>query len=202
MGKQHIIKAAEAFAGQPFITKHNRAGKGLGVQLFHSIEALKAYVEGPSFEEPVDGITLIQEYIQSPESYITRCEFVGGNFVYAVRVDTSEGFELCPADACQIGDLFCPVGEEVEEKLKFQIIEDFEDEIIEKYKEVLARNHIQVAGIEFIRNAEGDIYTYDINTNTNYNSDAESKAGKYGMLELASLLKKTLEEKYAASVTA
>ncbi|WP_368297989.1 RimK family alpha-L-glutamate ligase [Cytobacillus firmus] len=201
VGKQNILKAAEAFAGQPFITKHNRAGKGLGVQLFHSIEVLKSYVEGPSFEEPVDGITLIQEYIQSPESYITRCEFVGGRFVYAVRVDTSEGFELCPADACQIGDLFCPVGEEVEEKPKFQIIDDFEDETLEKYKEVLARNDIQVAGIEFIRNAEGDIFTYDINTNTNYNSDAEAKAGKYGMLELAAFLKKTLEEKYAAAAS-
>ncbi|USK39610.1 alpha-L-glutamate ligase [Cytobacillus firmus] len=201
VGKQNILKAAEAFAGQPFITKHNRAGKGLGVQLFHSIEALKSYVEGPSFEEPVDGITLIQEYIQSPESYITRCEFVGGRFVYAVRVDTSDGFELCPADACQIGDLFCPVGEEVEEKPKFQVIDDFEDETLEKYKEVLARNDIQVAGIEFIRNAEGDIFTYDINTNTNYNSDAEAKAGKYGMLELAAFLKKTLEEKYAAAAS-
>ncbi|WP_163143823.1 alpha-L-glutamate ligase [Bacillus sp. 22-7] len=201
VGKQNILKAAEAFAGQPFITKHNRAGKGLGVQLFHSIEALKSYVEGPSFEEPVDGITLIQEYIQSPESYITRCEFVGGRFVYAVRVDTSDGFELCPADACQIGDLFCPVGEEVEEKPKFQVIDDFEDETLEKYKEVLARNDIQVARIEFIRNAEGDIFTYDINTNTNYNSDAEAKAGKYGMLELAAFLKKTLEEKYAAAAS-
>ncbi|MBG9446159.1 ATP-grasp domain-containing protein [Cytobacillus firmus] len=201
VGKQNILKAAEAFAGQPFITKHNRAGKGLGVQLFHSIEALKSYVEGPSFEEPVDGITLIQEYIQSPESYITRCEFVGGRFVYAVRVDTSDGFELCPADACQIGDLFCPVGEEVEEKPKFQIIDDFEDETLNKYKEVLARNDIQVAGIEFIRNAEGDIFTYDINTNTNYNSDAEAKAGKYGMLELAAFLKKILEKKYAAAAS-
>ncbi|WP_080844878.1 ATP-grasp domain-containing protein [Cytobacillus gottheilii] len=200
VGKQQILKAAEAFAGQPFITKHNRAGKGLGVQLFQSIDALKAYVEGPAFEEPVDGITLIQQYIQSPESYITRCEFVGGEFVYAVRVDTSEGFELCPADACQIGDLFCPVGEEVEEKPKFQIIEGFDDRIIEKYKDVLARNDIGVAGIEFIKNADGDIYTYDINTNTNYNSDAEAKAGKYGMLELASLLKKTLEEHYSVSV--
>ncbi|WP_423800823.1 ATP-grasp domain-containing protein [Neobacillus sp. SAB-20_R2A] len=199
VGKQNIMRAAEAFAGQSFITKHNRAGKGLGVQLFHSVEALKAYVEGPTFEEPVDGITLIQEYIKSPESYITRCEFVGGNFVYAVMVDTSEGFELCPADACQIGDLFCPVGEEVEEKPKFQIIEGFEDEIIEKYKKVLAGNHIQIAGIEFIRNADGEIFTYDINTNTNYNSDAEAKAGKYGMLELALFLKKTLEETYATA---
>jgi hypothetical protein len=202
VGKQNIINAAKSFAGQSFITKHNRAGKGLGVQLFHSVEALKAYVEGPTFEEPVDGITLIQEYIQSPESYITRCEFVGGNFVYAVKVDTSEGFELCPADACQIGDLFCPVGEEVEEKPKFQIIEGFEDEILDKYQKVLAGNDIQVAGIEFIRNADGEIFTYDINTNTNYNSDAEAQAGKYGMLEVASLLKKTLEEKYATTVTA
>ncbi|WHY84620.1 alpha-L-glutamate ligase [Neobacillus novalis] len=201
VGKQNILQAAKSFEGQSFITKHNRAGKGLGVQLFHSIEALKAYVEGPTFEEPVDGITLIQEYIQSLESYITRCEFVGGNFVYAVKVDTSEGFELCPADACQIGDLFCPVGEK-EEKPKFQIIEDFEDEILEKYKQVLAGNKIQVAGIEFIKNAEGEIFTYDINTNTNYNSDAEAEAGKFGMLEVALLLKKTLEEKYVPIATA
>jgi hypothetical protein len=200
VGKQNILSAAEKFTGQSFITKHNRAGKGLGVQLFHSIEALKSYVEGPSFEEPVDGITLIQEYILSPESYITRCEFVGGKFVYAVQVDTSEGFELCPADACQIGDLFCPVGEEIEEKPKFQIIQGFDDPILSKYEKVLTENNIQVAGIEFIRNANGDIFTYDINTNTNYNSDAEAKAGKYGMLELAKFLKKILEEKFLSRV--
>jgi hypothetical protein len=201
VGKQNILQAAEKFRDQPFITKHNRAGKGLGVQLFHSIEALKSYVESPNFEEPVDGITLIQEYIQSPESYITRCEFVGGKFVYAVKVDTSEGFELCPADACQIGDLFCPVGEEVEEKPKFQIIEGFNDPILAKYEQVLAENNIHVAGIEFIRNVEGDIFTYDINTNTNYNSDAEAKAGKYGMLELAKYLKKTLEENFLSTTS-
>ncbi|RSD28736.1 ATP-grasp domain-containing protein [Mesobacillus subterraneus] len=192
VGKHNIVKAAEEFEGNPFITKHNRAGKGLGVQLFHSVEALKSYVNGPSFEEPVDGITLIQEYIQSPESYITRCEFVGGEFLYAVRVDTSEGFELCPADACQIGDLFCPVGEEVEQKPKFQVIEGFSDPIIEKYKRVLEANNIYIAGIEFIQNQQGEIFTYDINTNTNYNSDAEASSGKFGMLELAKALKEEL----------
>jgi hypothetical protein len=194
VGKSQILEAASEFEGQAFITKHNRAGKGLGVQLFQSIDALRKYVEGPEFEEPVDGITLIQEYIQSPESFITRCEFVGGQFVYAVKVDTSEGFQLCPADACQIGDLFCPVGEEVEEKPKFQIIDGFSDPIVEKYQQVLAANKIQVAGIEFIRNADGEIFTYDINTNTNYNSDAESIAGRFGMLELAKFLKSELEK--------
>ncbi|KRF65288.1 alpha-L-glutamate ligase [Bacillus sp. Soil768D1] len=188
VGKENIMKAAEKLNAASFITKHNRAGKGLGVQLFHSVEALKHYVEGPEFDESVDGITLIQEYIKAPEPFITRCEFVGGKFMYAVEVDTSEGFELCPADACQIGDLFCPIGEEVVEKPKFQIVQDFHDPIIEKYEAFLQANEISIAGIEFIRNSDGEIYTYDINTNTNYNNDAEEAAGQYGMLELAKFL--------------
>ncbi|MGM9967398.1 MAG: RimK family alpha-L-glutamate ligase, partial [Rummeliibacillus sp.] len=190
VGKKQIIEAAKKLNTPSFITKHNRAGKGLGVQLFNSIEALEAYVNGPLYEEPVDGITLIQQYIKSPESFITRAEFVGAKFVYAVQVDTSKGFELCPADACQINDLFCPVGEEVEEKPKFQIVDDsvLDLEQIKSYEEFLKAQNITVAGIEFIKDENGIVYTYDINTNTNYNSDAEAKAGKYGMLELATFL--------------
>ncbi|GAA0327304.1 hypothetical protein GCM10008967_17260 [Bacillus carboniphilus] len=194
VGKDQIIEAAKKLNKPTFITKHNRAGKGLGVQLFHSIEALKEYVYGPTFEVPVDGITLIQEYIQSPDSSITRCEFVGGKFLYAVKVDTSEGFELCPADTCQINDLFCPVGEEVEEKPKFQIIQGFNEGFLQDFENVLFENEIKVAGIEFIRDQDGVVYTYDINTNTNYNADAEVDAGKYGMLELAKYLGSELEK--------
>ena len=199
VGKDQIIKAAEKLGESSFITKHNRAGKGLGVQLFHSIDSLRNYVEGPMFEEPVDGVTLIQQYIKAPEPYITRCEFIDGKFQYAVRVDTSEGFELCPADACQINDLFCPVGE-TETTLatpKFQIIEGFNEPIIQKYEAFLKQNQIKVAGIEFIRSEDGVIYTYDVNTNTNYNSDAEKAAGQYNMLTLAKTLKAELENQYA-----
>ncbi|EGA90859.1 RimK domain protein ATP-grasp [Planococcus donghaensis MPA1U2] len=193
-GRAQIIKAAEKLDVPSFITKHNRAGKGLGVRLFHSIDALKEYLDSEDFEPSIDGITLIQEYIQAPEPLITRCEFVGGKFVYAVQVDTSEGFELCPADACRIDELMCPDGEQTEEKPKFQIVEGFNDSIIEKYEEFLRDNEIAVAGIEFIRNSDGDIFTYDVNTNTNYNADAEAVAGKYGMLELAQLLGKELKK--------
>ncbi|WP_042224001.1 ATP-grasp domain-containing protein [Oceanobacillus manasiensis] len=195
VGKGKLIEVAESFAGKPFITKHNRAGKGLGVQLFHSVKALQEYVEGEGFEEPVDGVTLIQEYIQSPDSFITRCEFVGGEFVYAVRVDTSEGFELCPADACTIEDLFCPA-EEQEKPAKFQVRQGFSHSVLEKYKQVLAGNDIQIAGIEFIEDEHGEIYTYDINTNTNYNADAEAEYGTYGMLEVAKYLGKKLNSRY------
>ncbi|NMH67484.1 alpha-L-glutamate ligase [Bacillus sp. RO3] len=187
VGKEQIIEAAEKLGKPSFITKHNRAGKGLGVQLFHSVDALKNYVYSPAFEEPLDGTTLIQEYIESPDSSITRCEFIGGTFMYAVKVDTSKGFELCPADACQVNDQFCPVGEQ-DEKPAFQIRKNYTDEILSSYEQFLKENKIDVAGIEFIQDKEGTIYTYDVNTNTNYNKDAEVEAGQFGMLELAKYL--------------
>src|SRR5699024_6598751 len=179
VGKEEIIKAAKQLDLPTFITKHNRAGKGLGVQLFDSIETLQTYVNGPNFEDPVDGITLIQEYIKSSDQSITRCEFIGGKFVYAVQVDTSDGFELCPADVCAVDT------EQVLTRPKFQIIKDFNDPIIAAYERFLEKNQIQVAGIEFIRNQAGDIFTYDVNTNTTYNSDAEDALKeKEGLLEL------------------
>jgi hypothetical protein len=199
VGKEQIVEAAKQLGAPSFITKHNRAGKGLGVQLFHSMEALGQYLESAAFEDSVDGITLVQEYIQAPEPFITRCEFIGGKFMYAVRVDTSEGFELCPADACQIGDLFCPVGETAT-RPKFEIIDDFCDPILEKYEQFLRTNGIHIAGIEFIRDANGTIYTYDVNTNTNYNSEAEARAGKFGMLEVAKFLGEELKRLQVASI--
>lgn len=197
VGRYNILEAARQLDQSSFITKHNRAGKGQGVQLFHSTEALREYIDGPSFEEPVDGITLIQQYIEAPEPYIVRHEFVGGKFVYGVKVDTSEGFELCPADACTIEDLYCPTDQKEEApKAKFEILKDYRPAIVDQYESFLKENNVQVAGIEAIQDSEGNLYTYDVNTNTNYNSDAEAAAGTYGMLELARYLGGLLQKSY------
>ena len=199
VGREHLIMAARQFDG-PFITKHNRAGKGLGVRLFHSAEALETYVRSNEFEDSVDGVTLIQSYIRAPEPYITRVEFVGGEFLYAVQVDTSLGFELCPADACEVGDAFCPAGETsladtspVAAAPRFRIVQGFSHPIIERYRRFIAANGIAVAGIEFISDAAGELYTYDVNTNTNYNSAAEAEAGIYGMRAVAAYLGEELK---------
>ncbi|WP_026376144.1 ATP-grasp domain-containing protein [Aestuariibacter salexigens] len=189
VGKKHIIEAAESLGMDSFITKHNRAGKGQGVQLFHSVQALQDYLDGPLFDDPVDGITLIQQYIKAPEPYIIRHEFINGKFFYAVRVDTSEGFELCPADACSIDDMFCPTdGASSAPKAKFEILTNYRPDFIDAYEAFLADNNVKVAGIEAIQDEDGNVYTYDVNTNTNYNSDAENVAGKFAMLELARYL--------------
>ncbi len=189
VGKGELLRAAHSIDG-PFITKHNRAGKGLGVRLFREPKELQDYVNGAYFEEPIDGITLIQEYIQSPEPYITRCEFVGGKFLYAVRVDTSDGFLLCPADECQDDGANCPTLPQS----KFRIMNDFDDPIIGVYEDLLRNNNVHVAGIEFIVDRAGTKYTYDINTNTNYNPTAEAAAGRSGMAAIAAYLGRELAE--------
>ena len=179
IGEEHIREAA-AHLGFPLILKHNRAGKGLGVQLVRSAAALEEAIARLAANEdpharPRDGIWLVQRYIAAPEPFITRAEFVGGKFLYAVRVDTSEGFELCPADACAIPEgAACPA---IAPGEKFRIVEGFTHPLIPRLETFLAANGIGVGAVEFITDAEGRTFAYDVNTNTNYNPEAERRAG-------------------------
>jgi hypothetical protein len=66
------------------------------VRRFDSLEDFDDYVDGPDYEHPVDGITLLQEYLHPVGGYITRVEIVGGEFLYALTADTRAGFQLCP----------------------------------------------------------------------------------------------------------
>lgn len=180
IGKAQVEAAAEAFDETPFILKPNRGGKGLGVQLFHDLESLATYLDGPDYDEPVDGTWLIQEYVQGAGHFIVRAEFIGGAFHYAVKVDASDGFELCPADVCAIGDQFCPAAADDgsgTEPQKFEVLKDFSDPLIDRIGRVLAAHGAEVAGVEFVRDGYGQPHVYDINTNTNYNAAAERTAG-------------------------
>lgn len=179
IGEEHLREAALRI-GFPLILKHNRAGKGLGVQLVRSAAALGEAIGRIASNEdphgfPRDGIWLVQRYIAALEPFIIRAEFVGGRFLYAVRVDTSEGFELCPADACALPEgAACPA---VAPEEKFRILDGFAHPLIPRMEAFLAANGIGIGAIEFITDAEGRSFAYDVNTNTNYNPLAERRAG-------------------------
>ena len=191
-GKELLVAAARThFAAGTFILKPNRGGKGLGVRLFYTVDALGSYVDGPDYEPPIDGVHLLQEYVRAQVPLITRAEFVGGRFMYAVEVDVSGGFELCPADACAVGDAACPATDEP--RAKFTIIDDIDAVLKRRYEAFLSANGIDVAGIEFVTDNAGVVYTYDVNTNTNYNPDAEARAGRSAMGALARYLGEELE---------
>ena len=181
--KNEIIEKSKNF-NKPFITKHNRGGKGLGVKYFEKSLEVEKYVT-QNFEESVDGVTLVQEYIESNPKVITRLEFVKGKFLYAVQVDASKGFELCPADACNIEEEFCPTNPDGN---KFMIIKNYKNNEIKNYENLLKSNGIEIAGIEYIKGVDGTHYTYDINTNTNYNPIAEEKSKVRGMDSIANFL--------------
>lgn len=171
----------------PFIFKPNRGGKGLGVKLFNSAEEAEAEIDTGVFADAPDGTMLVQQYIEPSEPVIIRNEFVGGRFVYAVRVDTSGGFLLCPADVCALpgddqGFEFCPAdgGADSDTRPMFELLEGFTHPLHARMEEFLARNGIEVAGIEMITDRDGKTWVYDVNTNTNYNPDAEEAAGVAG----------------------
>ncbi|MCA8932806.1 MAG: hypothetical protein KDA49_10095, partial [Rhodospirillaceae bacterium] len=66
---------------------------------------------------------------------------------------------------------------------------------------------IEVAGIEFVTDADGVAHTYDVNTNTNYNGEAEQRAGiagtdRAGMRALARFLGEELKGVLAVKAAA
>lgn len=193
LGRENLVDAADQLNIYPLITKHNRAGKGLGVQLFNNKEELKAYVDGPLFEPSVDGITLLQQYIQSTDGRIHRSEFINQKFLYTVSIDSSDGFKLCPADECVIGEQ----SEVLETSSKFKIIDPLPEERQKAYEFFLRESNINVAAIEWVQNIEGDIFVYDVNTNTNYNSSAEEAVNVFAHEHLATYLGELLEEEFS-----
>lgn len=184
-----ILDAAQQLGEEPFILKHNQGGKGLGVRRYDTLAELAANLDDAAAQEtPVDGITLVQEYLRPAGGFITRAEFVGGEFVYALNADTVHGgFQLCPADACAIdpvtGRPQLPPGAERAPEPGQQIFSwrsDLDHPILQRYAAFLAAEGIGIAGVEFIETADGRLVTYDVNTNTNYNPDVEAEVQRAG----------------------
>jgi len=187
-GADALIEAA-ADVPTPFVTKHNRGGKGLGVQLFKTHEAFADYVRSADFVPSPDHITLLQQYVEAAEPQITRCEFVGGTLVYALTADTREGFELCPAEACRTGDACTIDGDDS----LFDLRTELPARLVARYERFLAAEHIDVAGIEFIEDADGRCWTYDVNGTTNYNPEIEAAAEQSAWDAVAQLLGQQLQ---------
>ncbi len=204
VGRARLVAAASGFS-TPFITKHNQGGKGLSVHRFDGVDELEEYLASPDYEEPQDGITLVQEYLRPRHPFITRVEVVGGEFVYAITADTEHGgFQLCPADACAVdpvtGAFLVPPGATaapVAGQGLFALRRDFDHPIVDRYLEFTAAHGIEVAGIEFIETDDDRIVTYDVNTNTNYNAEVEAVAPRSAPQALARYLGRLLAEERA-----
>lgn len=191
-----LIQQAAHFPHKPFLVKPNRGGKGAGVQLFQDAEDLRQQLsQGQAGIASLDGIMLLQQYASPASGHIVRLEFIGGQFYYAVQVDASGGFELCPADQCEPGEAAAAQAASPGSN-GFRILKDYQDAAIPRYEEFLARNGIEVGAIEYTEDAVGERFVYDVNINTNYNAAAETAAGAgySGMGRIAAFLGRELKQ--------
>lgn len=192
VGSEGLVQLARSFDG-PFITKHNRGGKGLGIELFRSADELADRLAAGSFDLGPDGKIVLQQYIEAPEPFITRVEIVGGRFLFAMRSATTAGFRLCPSDACQAPAAapdVCPADGGASKFSLATLTAD--DPLVAAYVRLCQFEGIEVAGIEFIEDREGRRYTYDINGTTNYSGVLGARIGIDGMREVARYLRREL----------
>jgi hypothetical protein len=147
------------------------------VTTFRSHDDLRSAAEADGLPRSPDDVLIVQEYVVAPTPRITRVELIGGRLLYGVEVDTSQGFELCPADACH-----------VDGSSLFRLSEHVDEALVARYEAFAAAQHIDVVAFEHVETADGRSLTYDINTNTNYNPDVERVAPRSGPHEIAALL--------------
>jgi hypothetical protein len=74
------------------------------MQRFDAPAALRDAARAGTIDLGIDHTALVQEYLSPAEGAIVRVEVLDGEYLYAIKIftDPEEGFNLCPADICQI----------------------------------------------------------------------------------------------------
>lgn len=101
----HPSQALAATAGLrfPVVVKPSVGGSGAGVLRFDRPADLQAAADAGQLDFGVDALALVQEFIPARGNRITRVEVLDGRYLYAIDVHlTGQGFNLCPADLCEV----------------------------------------------------------------------------------------------------
>ena len=171
----HVDQIAKALDGFrfPVVVKPNVGGSGAGIERFDSRAELEARL--PQIDLGPDHVALLQEFIEAEDGAIVRIEVLDGRFLYAIRiVRGAAGFNLCPADICQVppaGSLAaCPV--DAPATLSVGRHEP-PAEAIEQAVALARAASIDVGGIEYlVGRDDGLIYFYDVNATSNFVANA------------------------------
>lgn len=175
----------------PLIIKPNIGGSGALMRRFETEDELAtALVNGDL--DPIFGIdqsAVVQEYHPPKGGSIVRVEALDDAFLYAIRIynDPNEGFNLCPADICQVPE---PATQSVADDSALRLVETpaktpkrievaappewVIDDVLRIFRSVQA----DIGGVEYLESErDGAIYLYDINPISNFVTDATRLIG-------------------------
>ncbi|MDZ4824695.1 MAG: hypothetical protein SH856_14655 [Flavobacteriales bacterium] len=170
----NTVEALKPFARElkfPMLLKPDQGGSGARmyqVNAFEEIESLFALNE--SLWLP-DYVFLLQEKLEyDPAFGIVRVEFVGGKYLYAMRVVSHGAFNLCPSVVCnpEDGEGHCEIPEsKPTAKPEFYPYPEITQEIIEQGRRIMETAGHTIGSVEFLFSNDGRTVFYDINSNSN-----------------------------------
>lgn len=182
----HASQAAAAAEGlrYPIVVKPNIGGSGAGIQRFDTPAELAAALAAGSVALGMDDTALVQEFLPADGGHITRLEILGHQLLYAIAITPprDHGFNLCPADICQVeagipipesGFEACPV------KPSMQIEATTAPAgVVAQALAISRAARLDVCGIEYLVDArDGRHYFYDVNALSNFVTDAPRIVG-------------------------
>jgi hypothetical protein len=190
------VVAAAAELEYPIIVKPNLGGSGALMRRFDSQDELRAAADAGEVA-PILGIdttAIVQEFHETRGS-IVRVEALGDRFLYAIRIHngTSQNFNLCPADICQTDDSaapeavatdaaandldFCPVDAPAMRQLQIEATTP-PSWVVDGVLALFRAGGVDVGGVEFLESErDGQIYLYDVNSLSNFVTDAPNLVG-------------------------
>lgn len=178
------VNAAAALR-YPVLVKPNVGGSGAGIISFETSDQLATAAEAGELEFGPDHTALVQEHLEAQGDSIVRVEFLGGEFLYAIRLRLTPGtFNLCPAD-------YCDIVEAVDTAVGFMPIEAYKPSptIISDAGRLLDATGAQLGGVEYLVDAEtGEATFYDINALSNFVADAETVIGFDPVIDLVDFI--------------
>ncbi len=182
----------------PIIVKPNIGGSGALMRRFDTGEELRAAVGGGELQGVfgLDQTAVVQEYHPPRGSSIVRVEVLDGRFLYAIRIhnDPSQGFNLCPADICQVeepaatstvpagadlrfGQVDVPAATVAKKPLKIEAV-DPPSWVVDAVVRIVQAGGLDIGGVEYLESERDDqIYLYDVNALSNFVTDAPRLVG-------------------------
>lgn len=158
-----LLDAIEGMAF-PLLVKANIGGSGAGIVRYSSAEELRASIADRMTPQSVDQVLLVQDYVPPRGGSIIRLETLGGQFLYAIEVESrGDSFDLCPADAC--------IAQPGRKAIAMHAVTPAKD-VIEAAERIAHAAGLDVGGIEVvIDDRDGTPRFYDINAMSNFVAD-------------------------------
>ena len=153
----------------PILIKPNCGGSGSGIQKFENPDDLKSATDAGEIDIPVNGLFIIQEFIQPRDGHIVRLETINGKLAYAMKVFTDGSFNLCPSDGCDM-DRSTPATDELgycpsttDSEVRFELYKNPPSDVVSAVERIVAHAGMECGGIEYTVGKDGQWYIYDIN---------------------------------------